>query len=145
MLNKNVNFRIPQEEYYMYPTWLFLYNQVIILPTIWLSAMATKILMKKEMKRYLFGNKLYFKKNKNDFAPWSQVQNLATCNLATFNFGNFQFWQFSILTTFSFDNFFGYFQAKLLKRLQEEQQQHIDCMDFVIKNSIYVIRFHEFQ
>jgi hypothetical protein len=145
LLNKNVNFRIPQEEYYMYPTWLFLYNQVIILPTIWLSAMATKILMKKEMKRYLFGKKLYFKKKKNDFAPWSQVQNLATCNLAPFNFGNFQFWQFSILTTFSFDNFFGYFQAKLLKRLQEEQQQHIDCMDFVIKNSIYIIRVHEFQ
>ena len=43
----------------MYPTWLFLYMQVIILPTFWLSAMATKILMKKEMKRYLFGNSVH--------------------------------------------------------------------------------------
>ena len=84
--------------------------------------------------------KLYFKKNKNkrDFAPWSQVHNLATCN--------FQFWQLSTLSIFNIFSF-GYFQAKFLKRFQEEeeQQQHIDCMDFVIKNSIYILRFHEFH
>ena len=51
LLNKIANFRIPQEEYYMYPTWLFLYNQVIVLPIIWLSAMATKILMKKRNEK----------------------------------------------------------------------------------------------
>ena len=56
---ENVNFRIPQDEYYMYPTWLFLYIQVIIVPIVWLSAIATKILMKKEMKRYLFGNTVH--------------------------------------------------------------------------------------
>ena len=59
LLIKNFIFRTPQEEYYMYPTWLFLYIQVIVLPIIWLSAMATKILMKKEMKRYFFGNSVH--------------------------------------------------------------------------------------
>ena len=59
MLIKNFNFRTPQEEYYMYPTWLFLYIQIIILPIILLSATATKILMKEEMKRYLFGNSVH--------------------------------------------------------------------------------------
>ena len=54
VLIKNVHFRIPQEKWYIYPTWLFLCIQVI-LPVITLSAIATKILMKKEMQRYLFG------------------------------------------------------------------------------------------
>ena len=57
---------------------------------------------------------LYFKKNKNerDFAPWSQVHNLATCN-----FQFWQLWQFSILTTFSFDNFqFWPFSSKMCIR-----------------------------
>ena len=65
-------------------------------------------------------------KNERDFAPWSQVHNLATCNLAswqfgklaiwqfgnlarnaelTFNFGNFQNWELPILATFNFGNF----------------------------------------
>ena len=54
LLTKNNHFRIPQENWYIYPTWLFLYIQFIILPVITLSAIATKILMKKEMQRYLF-------------------------------------------------------------------------------------------
>ena len=55
--------------------------------------------------------------------------------LSNFQLGNFQFWQFwqlSILTTFSF----GYFQAEFLNGVQDqqEQQEHINCMDLVIKN-----------
>ena len=59
VLIKNVHFRIPQEKWYIYPTWLFLCIQVIILPVITLSAIATKILMKKEMQRYLFANQVH--------------------------------------------------------------------------------------
>ena len=59
VLTKNVHFRIPQEKWYIYPAWLFLYTQVIILPVILLSAIAIKILMKKEIKRYLFGNSIH--------------------------------------------------------------------------------------
>ena len=59
VLIKNDHFRIPQENLYIYPTWLFLFIQVIILPVITFSAIATKILMKKEMKRYLFGNQVH--------------------------------------------------------------------------------------
>ena len=52
---KNVCFRIPQEKWYVYPAWLFLYIQAIILPVILLCVIAVKILMKKEIKQYLFG------------------------------------------------------------------------------------------
>ena len=47
-------------------------------------------------------------KNERDFAPWSQVHNLATCNLATFSkkcWTHFQLWQLSKLATFNFGNF----------------------------------------
>ena len=54
-----VHFRIPEEKWYIYPAWLFRYIQVIIVPVIWFSAISTKILMKKEMKRYLFGNSVH--------------------------------------------------------------------------------------
>ena len=56
---KNCYFRIPQEKWYIYPAWLFLYIQVIIVPMIMLAAIATKIFMKKEMKQYLFGNSIH--------------------------------------------------------------------------------------
>ena len=59
MIFKNVNFRIPQERWHIYPAWLFLYMQTIIVPVIMLSAIATKIFMKKEMKQYLFGNSIH--------------------------------------------------------------------------------------
>ena len=36
-------------------------------------------------------------KNERDFAPWSQIHNLATCNLATWQFGNLAPWQFDNL------------------------------------------------
>ena len=39
--------------------WLFLYIHDIILPVICFSAIAIKIVMKKEMKRYLFGNSVF--------------------------------------------------------------------------------------
>ena len=55
----NVLFRIPQEKWYIYPMWLLLYMHDIILPVICFSAIATKIMMKKEMKRYLFGNSIH--------------------------------------------------------------------------------------
>ena len=59
VLISNVHFRIPQEEWYIYPAWLFICIQVIILPVITLSAIAIKILVKKEMQRYLFGNRVH--------------------------------------------------------------------------------------
>ena len=55
----NVHFRIPQENWHLYPAWLILYIHVIIAPAIGLSAIAMKILMKNEMKRFLFGNSVY--------------------------------------------------------------------------------------
>ena len=81
------------------------------------------------------------------------LSTLATCNfgnfqfwqlaiLATCNFGNLQFWQLtiwqlSILTTSSFDNFqFWLFSSKIFELIQQQQQQqHIDCMDLAIKNT----------
>ena len=85
-------------------------------------------------KTYYF---MWWNKNERDFAPWSQVQNLATLQLGkkcwthfqlwqlsklgTFNFGNFQFWHFSNLTTFSFEIWnFCYFQTKILNGFQEQ-------------------------
>ena len=59
ILIENIYFRIPQEKWHIYPAWLFLYVQDIIVPVISLSAITTKILMKKEMKRFLFGNKIH--------------------------------------------------------------------------------------
>ena len=56
---ENVHFRIPEEEWYIYPTWLVRYIQAIIVPLIVLSAISTKILMKKEIKQYLCGNSIY--------------------------------------------------------------------------------------
>jgi hypothetical protein len=58
-LIENVYFRTPEEKWYTYPAWLFLHIQVIIIPVIWFSAVSTKIMMKKEMKRYLFGNSIH--------------------------------------------------------------------------------------
>ena len=47
-------------------------------------------------------------------------------------FWQLQFWQPSVLTIFNL----GYFQAKFLNGFQEqEQQQHINCMDLAIKNT----------
>ena len=59
ILIENIYFRIPQEKWHIYPAWLFLYIQDIIVPVISLSAITTKILMKREMKRYLFGNNIH--------------------------------------------------------------------------------------
>ena len=59
ILIENIYFRIPQEKWHIYPAWLFLYVQDIIVPVISLSAITTKILMKKEMKRFIFGNKIH--------------------------------------------------------------------------------------
>ena len=53
---ENVHFRIPQENWHKYPVWLLLCLHEIIAPVIALLAIAMKILIKKEMKRYLFGN-----------------------------------------------------------------------------------------
>ena len=58
-LIKNIHFRIPQEKWHIYPAWLFLYIQNIIVPVTSLSAITTKILMKNEMKRFLFGNNIH--------------------------------------------------------------------------------------
>jgi hypothetical protein len=62
---------------------------------------------------------------------------LATFNFGNFNFVNFRFWQPSILklSVLTISNL-GYFQAKFLNGSQEEEQQeqHIDCMDLAIKN-----------
>ena len=55
-LIENVYFRIPQENWHKYPVWLLLCIHEIIAPVIALSAIAMKILMKEEMKRYLLGN-----------------------------------------------------------------------------------------
>ena len=59
VLTVNIHFRIPQENWHNYPAWLLLYIHEIIAPVIALSAIAMKILMKKEMKRYLFGNSVH--------------------------------------------------------------------------------------
>ena len=56
---ETVHFRIPEENWYIYPTWLFRYIQAIIVPVITLSAISTKILMKKEIKQYLCGNSIH--------------------------------------------------------------------------------------
>ena len=56
---ENVHFRIPEEKWHIYPTWLIRYIQAIIVPVIALSAISTKILMKKEIKQYLRGNKIH--------------------------------------------------------------------------------------
>ena len=58
-LIQNVHFRLPKEQWYIYPACLVLNIQKIIVPLIWFSAISTKILMKKEMKRYLFGNSVH--------------------------------------------------------------------------------------
>ena len=58
-LIENVHFRIPQENWHEYPVWLLLCIHEIIAPVIALSAIAMKILMKKEMNRYLFGNSVH--------------------------------------------------------------------------------------
>ena len=58
-LIENVNFRIPQENWHKYPVWLLLCLHEIIAPVIALSAIAMKILMKKEMNQYLFGNSVH--------------------------------------------------------------------------------------
>ena len=58
-LIENVHFRIPQENWHKYPVWLLLCIHEIIAPVIALSAIAMKILMKKEMKQYLFGNSVH--------------------------------------------------------------------------------------
>ena len=56
---------------------------------------------------------------------------LATSILPFFNFINFQFWQLSVFTIFNL----GYFQANFLNGSQEqEEQQHINCMDLATKN-----------
>ena len=59
ILIENIYFRIPQEKWHIYPAWLFLYIHVIIAPAIGLSAIAMKIVMKNEMKRFLFGNSVH--------------------------------------------------------------------------------------
>jgi hypothetical protein len=59
LLTINIHFRTPQENWHKYPAWLLLYIHEIIAPVIALSAIAMKILMKKEMKRYLFGNSVH--------------------------------------------------------------------------------------
>ena len=59
VLINNCYFSIPQEKWYIYPALLVLNIQKIIVPVIWFSAISTKILMKKEMKRYLFGNSIH--------------------------------------------------------------------------------------
>ena len=59
ILIENVNFSIPEEKWYTYPAWIFLHIQVIIVPVICFSAISTKILMRKEMKRYFFGNSVH--------------------------------------------------------------------------------------
>ena len=68
-------------------------------------------------------------------------------NLATYFFGNFQFWQLAILTTFNpnnfhFDNFqFWLLSSKIFELIQQQQQQHIDCMDLAIKNGqMYLLK-----
>ena len=58
-LIENVHFRIPQENWHEYPVWLLLCIHEIIGPVIAIFAIAMKILMKKEMKRYLFGNSVH--------------------------------------------------------------------------------------
>ena len=58
-LIENVHFRIPQENWHKYPAWLLLCIHEIIAPVIALFAIAMKILMKKEIKRYLFGNSIH--------------------------------------------------------------------------------------
>ena len=59
ILTESVDFRIPQERWHLNPAWLFIYIHEIIAPGIGLSAIAMKILMKKEMKRFLFGNSVH--------------------------------------------------------------------------------------
>ena len=56
VLTVNIHFRTPQENWHKYPAWLLLCIHEIIAPVIALSAIAMKMLMKKEMKQYLFGN-----------------------------------------------------------------------------------------
>ena len=58
-LIENVHFRIPQENWHKYPVWLLLCIHEIIAPVIALSAIAMKILMKKEVNRYLYGNSVH--------------------------------------------------------------------------------------
>ena len=71
------------------------------------------------------------------------IINLAIFNFDYYcNFGNFQFWQLqfwqlqfwqlSILTIFNL----GYFQAKNLNGAQEEQEQHINCIDLAVKKLV---------
>ena len=58
-LIENVHFRIPQENWHKYPAWLLLCMHEIIGPVIGLFAIAMKILMKKEMKQFFFGNSVH--------------------------------------------------------------------------------------
>ena len=55
----NFHFRISQENWYLYPTWLYIFIHEIIGPAIALSAVALKILLKTEMKQFLFGNSIH--------------------------------------------------------------------------------------
>ena len=53
------HFRISQENWHLYPTWLYIFIHEIIGPAIALSAVALKILLKTEMKQFLFGNSVH--------------------------------------------------------------------------------------
>jgi hypothetical protein len=55
----NFHFRISQENWHLYPTWLSIFIHEIIGPAIGLSAIALKILLKKEMKQFLSGNSVH--------------------------------------------------------------------------------------
>ena len=59
MLTINICFRIPQENWHKYPAWLLLCIHEIIAPVIALLTIAMKILLKKEIQRYLFGNSVH--------------------------------------------------------------------------------------
>ena len=59
LLTVNIHFRTPQENWHKYPAWLLLCMHEIIAPVIALSAIAMKILMKKEVNRYLYGNSVH--------------------------------------------------------------------------------------
>ena len=84
LLTINIHFRTPQENWHKYPAWLLLCIHEIIAPVIALSAVAMKILMKKEMKQYLFGNSVHPVHEWNDIElDWSGKNEYASDKLNT--------------------------------------------------------------
>ena len=89
-----------------------------------LSSFVYQISRKWPYQDYLLLTSSKYNKNERDFAPWSQVHNLATCNLAIWQLGNLATWQFGNLAIWPLGNLaiwqFGNLENWQLSKFQKE-------------------------